>query len=558
VGYVSVTLDSSYVFPITNYQSSLLETRTAGDNQQVSEVVKLGESKLLYRLKVDESKLRRRNVNAKPTEYMRKLIEEDKKTVRKEAATQQAKSDSAKKKEDDFFNSEFGNEKTDSSKQGKVVESDVAVKEPVLKKAKLYEYRPPKFFNDYLVTGFNNNVLVTRYQPYTGGTSPVQLSNNDPLSGITRVGTSDLFEDWKIAGGFRLSPNLDNNEYVFTAQYLKKKIDYGITYYRSGQLYGSDIGNVKLYSNLYQGTVSYPFNKVKSLRMNVGVRSDKFVYKGNDFFVNTLTQPDEKQLYGLAHIEYVHDDAITPAMNIWNGLRWKIYMDFNARIKNSAAPNSDHPTIFNAGVDARHYLPIYRNIIWAVRAAADFSWGNEKIIYYLGGIDNWLMFGGNQKVDPVTGAVKYKYFNEANRPLNNYTYQSLAVNMRGYIQNIAHGNNAVVINSEVRVPVFTSFFNKPINNAFLRNFQLVQFIDLGTAWDGAYNKIERPNTSFSQPGSPIAVNVKAGGIGPFAGGYGFGARSTLLGYFIRFDAAWQMNSFFKGKPKYYVALGLDF
>lgn len=48
VGFFSVTNDSSYVFPLTNYQSSLLETRTAGDNQQVSEVVRLGDTKLLY------------------------------------------------------------------------------------------------------------------------------------------------------------------------------------------------------------------------------------------------------------------------------------------------------------------------------------------------------------------------------------------------------------------------------------------------------------------------------------------------------------------------------
>ena len=46
----------------------------------------------------------------------------------------------------------------------------------------------------------------------------------------------------------------------------------------------------------------------------------------------------------------------------------------------------------------------------------------------------------------------------------------------------------------------------------------------------------------------LPVKIKAGGIGPFAGGYGFGARSTLLGYFLRLDAAWEMNGVFKGKP----------
>ena len=200
--------------------------------------------------------------------------------------------------------------------------------------------------------------------------------------------------------------------------------------------------------------------------------------------------------------------------------------------------------MFNAGFDARHYLPIYRNLIWAVRAAGDFSFGDQKVVYYLGGVDNWFgpKFNDANPVDPGTEGP--------------YAYQSLAVNLRGFPQNAAHGNNALVINSEIRVPVFSSLFNKPINNAFLRNFQLVQFFDLGTAWNGSYDAIERPNVEYN--GAPVSLKVKAGGIGPFAGGYGFGARSTLLGYFLRVDAAWEMKGVFRGKPIWYFAMGLDF
>jgi hypothetical protein len=377
----------------------------------------------------------------------------------------------------------------------------------------------------------------------------VNLSNGDPFNGIIRVGTSDLFEDWKFAGGFRISPDLNNNEYVLTTQYLKKRIDYGLTYYRNviknPPLYDDSLAfNAKQYSNLYQVTLTYPFSKIKSLRFNVAYRSDKYVKLAN--FVNpnqSLRAKDDRLTYALAHIEFVHDDAVSPAMNIWNGLRWKIYFDYNARIgKNNPAGPSDNPYTMNVGFDARNYLPIYRNIIWAVRTAGDFSWGPQKFIYYLGGVDSWL----------------FPKFNNANKPATDieYAYQSLAVNMRGFPQNVANGNNAVVINSEVRVPVFTSFFNKPINNAFLRNFQVIQFFDLGTAWNGAYSKIERPNVLYGTP--PLVVKIKAGGIGPFCGGYGFGARSTLLGYFLRVDAAWEMNGFFKGKPMWYFAMGLDF
>jgi hypothetical protein len=84
----------------------------------------------------------------------------------------------------------------------------------------------------------------------------------------------------------------------------------------------------------------------------------------------------------------------------------------------------------------------------------------------------------------------------------------------------------------------------------------MQFFDLGTAWNGAYGKIERPSVSYGN--TPVSVVIKAGGVGPFAGGYGFGARSTLLGYFLRIDAGWQMNGFFSGKPVWHFAMGVDF
>jgi hypothetical protein len=252
----------------------------------------------------------------------------------------------------------------------------------------------------------------------------------------------------------------------------------------------------------------------------------------------------------------VHDNTLNPAQNIWHGLRYKVYVDWFTQLNNIRGTEGKY--LFNFGFDARHYLPLYRNLIWAVRAAGDFSWGNQKVIYYLGGVDGWLKFGQNEKADP-NGNLSYRYFepNNAPDPDANYAYQALAVNLRGFKQNVANGNNNVVINSEFRFPLFATLFNRPINNALLRNFQLVQFVDLGTAWNGGYDKFERPAVLYGGPGG-VAVRIKAGGIGPFAGGYGFGARSTLLGYFVRYDVAWQMDGIFKGKPQMYLALGLDF
>jgi hypothetical protein len=253
--------------------------------------------------------------------------------------------------------------------------------------------------------------------------------------------------------------------------------------------------------------------------------------------------PDSMSNTLITHFEYVHDNSINTADNIWNGLRWKIYTDFWLPVSKGSSLKGNK--IFNVGFDARYYYKIYRNFIWAVRGAGDFSFGDAKMIYYLGGEDGWI-------------TPKFSSLNIPD-PNQNYAYQSLAQNLRGFDQNIANGNNALVVNSELRLPVFSTFIDKPINSAFLRNFQIVQFIDLGTAWAGDLKNIKRPTVILS-PGrpNPVSFRLKAGGIGPFAGGYGFGARSTLLGYFMKVDAAWPMIGLFRGGPSWYFSFGFDF
>ncbi len=149
-------------------------------------------------------------------------------------------------------------------------------------------------------------------------------------------------------------------------------------------------------------------------------------------------------------------------------------------------------------------------------------------MYYLGGADGWI-------------SPKFTDY-DASKNRYDYTYQTLAVNMRGYRQNVARGNSAIVLNSEFRLPIFTTLLSRPINNAFLRNFQLIQFIDMGSAWEGGFDGLKRPTVTYQNDN--VTVSFKSPGVGPFVGGYGFGARSTLLGYFLKLDAGWLMSGFF--------------
>jgi hypothetical protein len=582
----SVTNDSAYVFPITNYQSGLLETKIAGDNGQVTEVRQEGNLKFLYKLRVDQTALTRRNVNPKTTEYRRKTIANARLSGGQNIETI-VQPDTTVKKPTNAFETGFEKEKPDTTKNNNPApapvinpfQEAVPEKEPILRNAKLFDYKL-KFSMDNFSGGFSNDVLVTRYQPYTGAL-PIQLQSGGAFNGMLKASVFDLFEDIRFTGAIRL-PLIGGNgggasigsggttiftpvnqslfdgggEWFARVDYLKKRIDYSLIYYRKteigGVAYKSGTLDVvydgKSYSNLYQGVIKYPFDKVRSLRISAGVRMDRVTVRGSVYDTNTLKIPDlNKQTFAVTRLEYVHDNAIQKATNIWNGLRYKAYIDFNSQIsKPREGLVKPGRSMFNVGFDGRYYHAIYRNFIWAVRAAGDFSWGNQKVIYYLGGVDGWMFPKFNEKPLPS--------------PTNDYAYQSLAVNLRGFRQNVANGNNSAVINSEFRFPVFSTLINRPINNAFIRNFQVVQFFDLGTAWNGEVKNIERPQQTYVNPnGDPsITVRIKSGGIGPFAGGYGFGVRSTLLGYFLRLDSGWEMNGLFKGKPVLHFAMGVDF
>lgn len=547
VSYFQVYKDSTYTFPITNYQSTLLETRIAGNNGTVSEVRREGDFKFLYKLKVDEQALAKRNVNARPTEYIRKQTAEKKALEGRAIIYNKKATVDTVKKAKDFFQNEFADEKPDSSSAA--IQNQLLASQPktsVLSSSRLFDYRL-KFSSDYALVGFTNNILINRYQPYGGGSGPIQLNNGNDFNFTFRVGTSDLMEDQKFVGGIRFGTNLSDKDVFFTYQNLRKRFDWGLTYYRSNvSNFFNTSFNTMLYTNLYQVNVTYPFNEVKSLRATVGLRTDRGVLRSYDNNSglpdpNALKYNDTLSKYIVSRLEYVHDNTISPTQNIWNGLRYKIYLDVNMPTLNTALGNGK--ATMNLGFDGRYYHKIYRNFIWAGRAAGDFSWGGQKILYYLGGVDGW---------------ISPKFNNNQPAADQSYAFQSLTLNMRGYNQNIANGNNAVVINSEFRFPVFSTLINRPINNAFLRNFQLVQFLDLGTAWNGKYNGIKRPGEVITAPNTPVLVRIDAGGLGPFAGGYGFGVRSTLLGYFMKLDAGWPMKGIFLGKPVWYFSLGFDF
>ena len=111
------------------------------------------------------------------------------------------------------------------------------------------------------------------------------------------------------------------------------------------------------------------------------------------------------------------------------------------------------------------------------------------------------------------------------------------------------------------MPIF-KYLSRRIRSSFLRNFQVIGFFDVGTAWVGGspYSDENPLNTSFFPAENPSsAVRVKVTYFrDPIVAGYGVGARALLFGYFVRVDYAWGIETREVQDPVWHFSLGMDF
>jgi hypothetical protein len=227
-------------------------------------------------------------------------------------------------------------------------------------------------------------------------------------------------------------------------------------------------------------------------------------------------------------------------LNIRRGLRFKFFAEYLQELGGNYQPT------FNFGMDFRHYTRIKRNFIWVNRLSWSTSLGGRKLLYYLGGVDNWIL-RSNPDFDQTIDVD----------PSQNFGFQTIATPMRGFIQNTRNGNSFALYNSELRLPIFSYFSTYPIKSEIIKHFQIVAFTDIGVAWTGPHPF--HPDNYFNTQvieDKPVTINID-NLREPIIGGFGVGVRSKVWGYFLRFDVAWGVEDFEIQKAIPYLSLSKD-
>lgn len=564
ISFVDTTEHYRYFFksePITNYDRNILEQNINFLGTHVSELIFAnGKDMMLV------SPLPKYNINSKistpkntwfktsvrpvitdPTNFkdIKEPVEEINKVERTEKNSNGI----------DFDNYSFKNENkpqentTSENKINKLTTSnnDTLVNLKPNNKQKSLQFPTQKnyytsFYTDYIVNQLDNSFLNNNYQFFNPSGSPIFL--NPGFNIMNKIGISDLFEDHRIIGGYRFNFNFDN-EFMLQYEYRKKLIDHEFVLGRQ------TFRRVPLYSNLVNGyygksnthtarySMKIPFNEVSAIKLSALYRNDRLVLlSNNDLF---LPIPNLYQNMVGTKAEYVFDNTRSIMLNILNGFRFKAFAEYWKFLETNGED------FFAAGFDARHYLKVSRQITWCNRIAGGTSAGTQKLIYYLGGVDNWLLPSFNNNINIV-------------RP-EQYGFQTLATNMRGFTQNIRNGNNFLVINSELRIPIVRYLFSTPFRSEFLNNFQLIGFGDIGMAWTGI-NPLSNDNTkniqTYYQQGTNIILEI-SNPRSPLVAGTGFGVRSKLFGYFVRLDFGWGIDELkVSDKAQIHLSLATDF
>ena len=367
---------------------------------------------------------------------------------------------------------------------------------------------------DQVITQADFSFLNTSYQQFEGGIAPIYL--NTGFNALFMLGINDLFEDYRITGGFRIGWDLNSYEFMLSYENLSRRLDRQITIYR--QAITSEVGGnvVRQSSNSLFYALKLPFTKTSSIRLILKGRYETNVITSlND---RTLQAKNEHHVWAGAKLEYIFDTSKELYTNLWRGTKLKLFAEYEQRLERETL------NLFVIGFDARRSFKLYRNMTLALRLAGSTNTGSARLVYFMGGVDTWVnaKFNREMSVDQT----------------QNYAYQTLATNMRGFRQNIRNGNSFILLNSELRIPIVQLIVGHKLSWNLLNTLQLNLFGDIGTAWTGItpYSENNCLYTRYIDNG-PIHAEVKRQ-VDPFVGGFGIGARFSILGYFLRFDYAW--------------------
>lgn len=380
----------------------------------------------------------------------------------------------------------------------------------------------------------------------------------DPLRGfgIRLAGEMTDILDNHVFKGSVMTP-LDfrsGSDVYFEYEYLKQRVDARLRYDRRAiQRNEGDLTFQRYVLNRLELGFSYPVSVHARFTAAPFVARTQYFNLNPDSILRSQF-PDRNRLdvnYAGATAEFVIDKTQQIGLYSQYGMKGKV------GLRHYQGLNLGERSFTNFYLDVRNYQKIHKNVVFASRLFAGSFFGQNPQNYLVGGMNNWLF---NQFRRPQANRPEQSPLRNPEGVENSNILFAEFVDLRGFLFDEIRGRNVITFTNELRVPLFSYLSRGNITSNFIKNFQMVAFYDVGSAWNEAapWERINDRNTEVIRtPGSPFVITLNNFGSA-WLQSYGVGLRTVFLNYYFKLDVARPVRNFETEDLRLYVTLGYNF
>ena len=380
----------------------------------------------------------------------------------------------------------------------------------------------------------------------------------DPLRGfgISLQGKmTDVLDNHLFMGGIMTSLDFDSGGDIwFEYEYLKSRVDFrGRVDRKTLRVTEGDFSFQKYVLTKVETGVSYPLSIHSRVYAAPFFATTQYFNLNEDSLITSKIPAlnELKVSYAGGKVEYVYDRTEPMGLYSFTGTKGKVGFQHYQGL------NLGDRSFSNLYVDLRNYQKIHKNIVLASKFYFGSFMGPNPQTYLVGGMDNWMF---NSFYTPPANRPEPSPVRNPNGLENSNLLFADFVDLRGFDYDQIRGRNALTFSTELRLPLFSYLTRGTITSNFVKNFQLVGFYDIGSAWNNAapWEKVNDQNTEvINTTGSPFVI-VLNNFNNPWLQSYGAGLRTVLMNYYIKFDVARPVRNYKTEDLKFYFTLGYNF
>lgn len=392
---------------------------------------------------------------------------------------------------------------------------------------------------------------------YAGG----NFSTSYGTYGITQIQFSDLLGNHQIAFGSNLNLDLRNSTYFLQYGYLENRTDWLFSFYHNSSNFQDFSGQLYRFRS-YGGAVNmrYPIDKFRRIDAGISV-----VGLAQDYSIAYAdTSQNETSTFAYPQLIYTTDKTLQGFITPAAGHRYSISLTGSPPIGGSLS----FASILG---DYRKYFNLGSRYSFAIRGSGAASFGRDSQTFFMGGMLGWINYKYSGRSIPFDR-------------LGDTFFTLPALPLRGHPYNAIYGDKFSLINAEFRFPLFAAILPGPIPILPLYNLTGVAFVDAGMAWgqdvvyeyftqSGQGQRLQRQSVTLNDASLDFKLSKETQrsvdtGNGTFnvpvndgdiLMGAGFGLRTILFGFPLRYDVGWPYyRDGFDGKPIHYITIGIDF